>query len=132
MRSERDRSWRLGGLSNTEIARRERASVPTVGKWRSPYALEKIEALADAPRSIGDKKVEEILTKALKATPRARTHWISHIMAKEGGISERSVLRIWRAFGTQAPQGGFLQAEQGSDVCREGARYCEALSQFAR
>jgi DNA-binding CsgD family transcriptional regulator len=37
------------GLTNTEIARRERVSLPTVGKWRSRYASEKIEALADAP-----------------------------------------------------------------------------------
>ena len=92
------------GLTNTEIARRERVSLPTVGKWRSCYAREKIEALADAPRSgaprsIGDKKVEEILTKTLEGAPRARTHWSSRLMAKEAGISEHSVLRIWRAFG---------------------------------
>ena len=92
------------GLSNTEIARRETNFLPTVGKWRSRYAREKIEALVDAPRSgaprsIGDKKVEEILTKTLETTPRARTHWSSRLMAKEAGISEHSVLRIWRAFG---------------------------------
>jgi transposase len=92
------------GLTNTEIARRERVSLPTVGKWRSRYAREKIEALADAPRSgaprsIDDKKVEEVLTKTLEGAPRARTHWSSRLMAKEAGISEHSVLRIWRAFG---------------------------------
>ena len=92
------------GLSNTEIARRERVSLPTVGKWRSRYAREKIEALADAPRSgaprsIDDKKVEEVITKTLERTPRAQTHWSSRLMAKEAGISEHSVLRIWRAFG---------------------------------
>ena len=92
------------GLSNTEIARRERFSLPTVGKWRSRYARQKIEALADAPRSgaprsIDDKKVEEVPTKTLETTPRARTHWSSRLMAKEAGISEHSVLRIWRAFG---------------------------------
>ena len=92
------------GLTNTEIARRERVSLPTVGKWRSRYASEKIEALADAPRSgaprsIDDKKVEEVLTKTLEGTPRARTHWSSRLMAKEAGISDHSVLRIWRAFG---------------------------------
>ena len=93
-----------GGLSNTEIARRERVSLPTVGKWRSRYARQKIEALADAPRSgaprsIDDKKVEEVLTKTLETTPRARTHWSSRLLAKEAGISEHSALRIRRAFG---------------------------------
>ena len=97
------------GLSNTEIARRERVSLPTVGKWRSRYAKERFDALADAPRSgaprsIDDKKVEEVLTKTLEGAPRARTHWSSthwssRLMAKEAGISEHSVLRIWRAFG---------------------------------
>ena len=92
------------GLSNTEIARREKVSLPTVGKWRSRYAKERIDALADAPRSgaprsIDDKKVEEVLTKTLEGAPRARTHWSSRLMAKEAGISEHSVLRIWRAFG---------------------------------
>jgi transposase len=92
------------GLSNTEIARRERVSLPTVGKWRSRYAREKVAALADAPRSgsprrIDDKKVEEVLTKTLEGTPRAHTHWSSRLMAKEAGISDHSVLRIWRAFG---------------------------------
>ena len=90
------------GLSNTEIARRERVSLPTVGKWRSRYAREKVAALADAPRSgsprrIDDKKVEEVLTN--EGTPRAHTHWSSRLMAKEAGISDHSVLRIWRAFG---------------------------------
>ena len=31
--------------------------------------------------------------------PAPRTHWSSRLMAKEAGISEHSVLRIWRAFG---------------------------------
>ena len=67
------------GLSNTEIARRERVSLPTVGKWRSRYAKERFDALADAPRSgaprsIDDKKVEEVLTKTLEGAPRARGH----------------------------------------------------------
>ena len=104
MRCGRGSFWKpREGWVDPEIARRERVSLPTVGKWRSRYARQKIEALADAPRSgapqsIDDKKVEEVLTKTLEATPRARTHWSSRLMAKEAGISEHSVLRIWRAF----------------------------------
>ena len=86
--------WRLGaseGLSNTEIARRERVSLVTVGTWRRRYARQGIEALCDAPRSgaprsINDKKVEEVLTKTLETTPQARTHWSSRLMAKEAGF----------------------------------------------
>src|SRR5258705_12690798 len=47
------------GLSNTEIARRERVSLPTVGKWRSRYAREKVAALADAPRSGSPRRIDD-------------------------------------------------------------------------
>jgi transposase len=43
--------------------------------------------------------VEEIITKTLEQKPASRTHWSSRLMAKEAGISEHSVQRIWRAFG---------------------------------
>lgn len=92
------------GLSNGQIARRERICLPTVGKWRTRFARDGIGALGDAPRSgaprsISDAKVEEVVTKTLESSPRARTHWSSRTMARETGISEHSVLRIWHAFG---------------------------------
>jgi len=92
------------GLSNKQVARRERICLPTVGKWRRRFAKDRLAALADAPRSgaprqISDAKVEEVVTRTLESTPPARTHWSSRKMAKQTGISEHSVLRIWHAFG---------------------------------
>jgi transposase len=92
------------GLSNQDIARREKVCLPTVGKWRSRFSRGRLEALVDAsrsgaPRKISDAAVEEVVTKTLETTPTARTHWSSRRMAKEAGISDHSVLRIWRAFG---------------------------------
>ncbi len=92
------------GLSNEQVARRERVSLPTVGKWRRRFARGRLEALADAPRpgaprKISDAQVEEVVTRTLETTPKARTHWSSRTMAKVAGISEHSVLRIWHAFG---------------------------------
>jgi transposase len=92
------------GLTNQEVARRERVCLPTVGKWRRRFATGRLEALTDAPRSgaprkISDAAVEEVVTKTLETTPSARTHWSSRRMAKASGISEHSVLRIWHAFG---------------------------------
>jgi transposase/DNA-binding XRE family transcriptional regulator len=52
-----------------------------------------------APRRITDAKVEEVITKTLESRPRAQTHWSRSTMAKEAGISQDSVGRIWRAFG---------------------------------
>jgi transposase len=92
------------GLANKEVAKRERVSQATVGKWRMRFAKERLAGMVDAPRSgaprtISDSKVEEIITKTLENKPHARTHWSSRIMAREAGISEHSVQRIWRAFG---------------------------------
>lgn len=92
------------GLANQEVAQREKVSLPTVGKWRSRFAKARLEALVDAPRSgaprrITDGQVEQIITKTLERTPTARTHWSSRLMAKEAGISDHSILRIWRAYG---------------------------------
>jgi transposase len=91
-------------LSNKEIAERERVAQATVGKWRKRFAKERLAGMVDAPRTgaprqIDDSKVEEIITKTLETKPPARTHWSSRVMAKEVGISEHSVQRIWRAFG---------------------------------
>lgn len=92
------------GLNNGEVARREKTSLPTVGKWRSRFAKARLEALVDAPRSgaprsIDDDKVEAVVTKTLEQKPEARTHWSSRSMAKEAGISDHSVRRIWKTFG---------------------------------
>jgi transposase len=91
-------------LSNQEVAKRERVSAQTVGKWRKRFVAARLEALVDAPRSgaprqISDGAVEEMITKTLETKPQARTHWSSRLMAKEAGVSEHSVLRIWRAYG---------------------------------
>jgi transposase len=92
------------GLPNNEVAKRERCTAGTVGKWRRRFAEERLEGLVDAPRSgaprrIDDAKVEEIITKTLEQKPAARTHWSSRLMAKESGVSDYSVKRIWHAFG---------------------------------
>lgn len=92
------------GLPNQEVARRERVSLPTVGKWRSRFAQARLAALVDAPRSgaprqISDQTVEAVITKTLETKPAAHTHWSSRLMAKAAGISDHSVLRIWRAYG---------------------------------
>lgn len=94
------------GRSNQEMAADLGLTVQTVGKWRARYAKEGMAGLADAPRSgqprtISDAKVEEVLTKTLEAAPDNRTHWTRRAMAKEAGIGQDSVGRIWRTFGVK-------------------------------
>jgi len=92
--------------TNTEIAAIMGACVQTVGKWRERFAADGIAGLADAPRSgaprtISDKKVEEVLTKTLEGIPGHLTHWSRRKMARAAGIGQTSVGRIWRAFGVK-------------------------------
>ena len=92
------------GKTNQAVAQGLGVCMNTVGKWRRRFAAERMAGLVDAPRSgapreISDQKVEEVVTKTLETTPPARTHWSSWLMAKEAGISQHSVRRIWQAFG---------------------------------
>lgn len=92
------------GMDNQDVAKFEKISNPTVGKWRRRFAKERLAGLVDAPRSgaprkISDEKVEAVITKTLESKPAAATHWSSRKMAKEMGFSDHSVRRIWRCFG---------------------------------
>ena len=92
------------GLDNQDVAKLEKVSNPTVGKWRRRFAKERLAGLVDAPRSgaprtISDARVEAVITRTLETKPVAATHWSSRKMAKEMGLSDHTVRRIWRCFG---------------------------------
>jgi transposase len=93
-------------MMNIEVANALGITKQTVGKWRERFAQNGIEGLVDAPRSgsprtISDQKVEEVLTRTLEAPPKERTHWSRRRMAREAGIGQDSVGRIWRTFGVK-------------------------------
>ena len=92
------------GDSNTDIARRLRVTLPTVGKWRARFLADRLEGLVDEPRpgaarTITDADVEAVITKTLESKPEHATHWSTRGMAKACGLSQTAVSRIWRAFG---------------------------------
>src|SRR5690606_23005991 len=75
------------GESNTRIARRERATKATVGKWRERFLRKRLEGLLDeprpgAPRVITDAAVEAVIAQTLETAPRDATHWSTRSMAK--------------------------------------------------
>ena len=49
--------------------------------------------------SIGDDAVEAVIVKTLEEMPIDATHWSTRSMAKDTGMSQSAVSRIWRAFG---------------------------------
>jgi len=95
-----------GGESNTEIARRLGVHRNTVSLWRRRFLEFRVDGLLDEPRpgqprKITDAQVDAVITKTLESAPKNATHWSTRAMAKEVGLSQTAVSRIWRAFGLQ-------------------------------
>ena len=94
------------GLKTTEIADRLAISVSTARKWRNRFARMRLDGLTDEPRpgrprTITDAQVEKVIVKTLEAAPTDATHWSTRSMAREVGLTQTAVSRIWRAFGLQ-------------------------------
>src|SRR2546425_1967836 len=94
------------GLDNKTVARKMRASLGMVGKWRSRFLKARLEGLYDeprpgAPRQVSDAQVEQVVIQTLESTPRGQTHWSTRGLAKASGLSRMTISRIWRAFGLQ-------------------------------
>jgi transposase len=95
-----------GDLTNDKVAQKLNVTRPTVGKWRERFRLHRLEGLLDeprpgAPRSITDDQVEAVVTTTLEAMPKQGTHWSTRLMAKQAGLSQTAIVRIWGAFGLQ-------------------------------
>jgi transposase len=90
---------------NQAVAADLGVSRDTVAKWRSRFLERRLEGLTDEPRpgrprTVGDAKVEQVVTAALEqAPPGGDTHWSTRSMAKTAGVSQSTVSRIWRTFG---------------------------------
>jgi transposase len=92
--------------NNSEIARELGIHRNVAGKWRSRFLEHRLDGLTDEPRpgrprTITDDKVEEVIVKTLESTPGDATHWSTRSMAREVGLTQSAVLRIWKAFGLQ-------------------------------
>lgn len=94
------------GATNLEVAARLGVTKQMVGKWRSRFVTQRLDGLLDAPRSgaprsIADEQVSAVIAKTLETMPRNATHWSTRRMAREVGMSQTAITRIWRAFGLQ-------------------------------
>lgn len=93
------------GLQNLQIAAELNISVRMAALWRKRFLSLGIKGLLkDAPRagrtpSILASTVTQVIRKTTQTTPPHATHWSTRTMAREVGISEASVRRIWRAHG---------------------------------
>jgi transposase len=94
------------GLTNTEVAARLQIKRTTAAKWRTRFAEARLDGLSDEPRpgqprTITDAQVEEVIVKTLESAPQDATHWSTRSMAREVGLTQSAVHRIWKAFGLQ-------------------------------
>ena len=94
------------GLSNKEVAARERVAQPTVGKWRRRFVQARCDGLVDDPRpgrpaSVTAAQVEDVVVATLESTPAHATHWSRKSMAERCGLSKSTIGRIWKAFELQ-------------------------------
>ncbi|HEV8019542.1 MAG TPA: helix-turn-helix domain-containing protein [Steroidobacteraceae bacterium] len=92
------------GYSNHQTAKRLKVAARTVGKWRTRFVTYGLRGLADrprpgAPRSISDALVETVVARTLYAKSPDGVRWSSRRLAAAVGVSQRTVLRIWHAFG---------------------------------
>jgi transposase len=95
------------GDTNQVVARRERVTPQTVGKWRQRFVARRLDGLVDEPRpgqprKITDERVEAVIVKTLEERPPDDgTHWSTRKMAAATGLNQTAISKIWRAFGLQ-------------------------------
>lgn len=92
--------------SDREVAAELRVHRVTVGKWRRRFVVKRLDGLLDeprpgAPRKISDAEVERVIARTLESKPREATHWSTRSLARELGMSQSAISRIWRAFSLQ-------------------------------
>src|SRR5215208_658087 len=92
------------GATNQATAHEVGVCGHTVGKWRERFARDRLEGLrdeprSDAPRTVTDERVAELLVRTLETAPENATHWSTRSMSAACGLSPATVQRVWRAFG---------------------------------
>jgi transposase len=90
------------GKENREIAVQVGLSVKSVSLWRRRFAQQRLPGLQDQAgrgrkRTLGPEKVEEIITATLTTMPKHATHWSTRAMAKQAGVGQATISRIWSA-----------------------------------
>ena len=93
------------GLGTTAVAERVGVSRPTVILWRNRYLDGGVDALADLPRPGRKSDTDEaaIVIRTLEAPPEQLgvTHWSSRLLAREMGVSNVTIAKVWRKWGLQ-------------------------------
>jgi len=90
------------GRMNKQIVDELDTNPVTVGRWRSRFALLRVDGIRkDAPRPgrnprISASIVKRIVDTTLHERPRGETHWSTRTLAERVGVSHMTVQRVWK------------------------------------
>jgi transposase len=90
------------GLANPQIAGQVGVGRLPVGRWRERYRRAGLAGIErDAPRGGRKPKINsaEIVRLTTQTRPQAATHWSTRRLAAKVGVSDSTVLRVWRTHG---------------------------------
>lgn len=90
------------GVGNHEIARRLGISRNQAIEWRNRFAQGGIPAISsDRPRSGRQPRIDaaRIVQATTQTLPEGATHWSTRKLATKLGVSDTTVLKVWRANG---------------------------------
>ncbi len=90
------------GVGNHEIARRLQISRNQAIEWRKRFAQGGIAAISgDLPRSGRKRRIDaaQIVLATTQTLPEGATHWSTRTLAAKLGVSDTTVLKVWRANG---------------------------------
>jgi len=94
------------GQANNRTAADLRVAPMTVLLWRRRFERDRVAGLRDAPRP-GRERIysradrDRVIALTLSAPPAGLRHWSSRRLAREVGMSTRTVQRIWQEAGLQ-------------------------------
>ena len=90
------------GKANEMIAKELGIGRVQVGRWRQRYAQSGLSAIEkDLPRGGRPTKVDvaEIVRLTTRTSPEVATHWSTRSLAAKAGVSDTTVLRVWKKHG---------------------------------
>lgn len=92
------------GYSNADIAEELGMKPHTVGRWRNRFGEHRLAGIEkDLPRGGRPREREpiesEIIRRTTQGLPANATHWTTRTLAKELGITQSMVHRVWKANG---------------------------------
>jgi transposase len=93
------------GNSYSEICERLGCTDPYIGLWKERFQQERLSGLDSRYRGAAHRRrTAETEARILELTRRGptdgSTHWSSYRLAKEVGVSQSTVSRVWRQFGS--------------------------------